>query len=308
MINPISLLKDRFNLRDRAVLVTGASSGIGEDIAQALGRFGAQIGLIARRKTKLQQLADRIAAEGGRALPLACDVTRRSEVNEAVRRASNAFGKIDIVINSAGVLIPAHTEDARIEDLDAMMRTNFYGTVHMIQAVLPLMREAGGGQIVNIASLAGRRGISPIGGYSATKFAVVGFTEALRMELVGSGITVSLVMPGLIDTPMADGAVSANDNLSTLPKLAMPVSWVTWAIIAALMFGWSEIGVPPGAATMQKLSAFFPGTTDVMLNLGSRMLKHFGRIEQYRETTREAPAEAERPSEPAAKRRSKQRL
>lgn len=307
MINPISLLKDRLNFHDRAVLVTGASSGIGEDVAQALGRFGAQIGLIARRKTKLQELADRIAAQGGRALPLACDVTRRSEVNEAVHRAANAFGKIDILINSAGVLIPAHIEDARIEDLDAMMRTNFYGMVHMIQAVLPLMREAGCGQIVNIASLAGRRGFSPIGGYSATKFAVVGFTEALRIELVGSGITASLVMPGVIDTPMADGAISGDDNLSALPKLAMPANWVTWAIIAALTFGWSEIGVPPGAAAMQKLSAFFPGTTDLMLNLGSRMLERFGRIEQYRETVREAPGETQRLS-PPAKSRSKRRL
>jgi len=303
MINPISLLKDRLNFHDRAVLITGASSGIGEDIAQALGRLGAQIGLIARRKTKLQDLADRIAAQGGRALPLACDVTRRSEVDEIVRRASNAFGKIDILINSAGVLIPAHTEDARIEDLDAMMRTNFYGMVHMIQAVLPLMREAGSGRIVNIASLAGRRGFSPIGGYSATKFAVVGFTEALRVELVGSGITASLVMPGVVDTPMADTALPGVENLSALPKLAMPTNWVTWAILAALTFGWSEIGVPPGAATMQKLSAFFPGATDVMLNLGSRMLERFGRIEQYRETS----VETERLSAPA-KNRSKRRV
>lgn len=288
MINPLSFIKDRLNFQDRSVLITGASSGIGEDIAQALGRFGAQIGLIARRKTKLQELADKIAAQGGRALPLACDVTRRSEVDEIVRRASNAFGKIDILINSAGVLIPAHTEDARIEDLEAMMRTNFYGLVHMIQAVLPLMREAGSGQIVNIASLAGRRGFSPIGGYSATKFAVVGFTEALRTELVGSGITASLVMPGVVDTPMVDQPIPGGENLSGFPKLAMPPNWVTWAILAALTLGLSEIGVPPGAATMQKLSAFFPGATDVMLNLGSQMIERFGRIQQYRDTNHEA--------------------
>jgi len=303
MINPISFIKDRLNFQDRSVLITGASSGIGEDIAQALGRLGAQIGLIARRKTKLQELADKIAAQGGRALPLACDVTRRSEVDEIVRRASNAFGKIDILINSAGVLIPALTEDARIEDLEAMMRTNFYGLVHMIQAVLPLMREAGSGQIVNIASLAGRRGFSPIGGYSATKFAVVGFTEALRTELVGSGITASLVMPGVVDTPMVDQPVPGAGNLSGLPKLAMPPHWVTWAILAALTLGLSEIGVPPGAATMQKLSAFFPGATDVMLNLGSQMLERFGRIQQYRDANHEAE-ELSAQAKPRSKRRA----
>ncbi len=307
MINPISRLKARLNFRDRAVLITGASSGIGEDAAQALGRCGAQIGLIARRKAKLQKLADRIVAEGGRALPLACDVSKRSEVNEAVHRAANAFGKIDILINSAGVLIPAHIEDTRFEDLDAMMRTNFYGMVHMVQAVLPLMREAGSGQIVNIASLAGRRAFSPIGAYSATKFAVVGFTEALRVELVGSGITASLVMPGLIDTPMADGAISGDDNLSTLPKLAMPARWVTWAIIAALLSGWSEVGVPPGGAALQKLSAFFPRATDLMLSLGSRTLERYARFEQYRATAHEPLGEVQ-PQPSGAKRRSKRRL
>jgi len=301
MLNPISLIKDRFNFQNRSVLITGASSGIGEDAAMTLGRLGGQIGLIARRKTKLQDLADKIAAQGGRALPLACDVTRRSEVDEVVRRAANAFGKIDIVINSAGVLIPAHTEDARLEDLEAMMRTNFYGMVHMVQAVLPLMREAGSGQIVNIASLAGRRGFSPIGGYSATKFAVVGFTEALRTELVGSGITASLVMPGVVDTPMVDQPIPGAENLSGLPKLAMPPNWVTWAIMAALLLGLSEIGVPPGAATMQKLSAFFPGATDMMLSLGSQMLERFGKIEQYRDASNEAE-ELSAQAKPKAKR------
>jgi NAD(P)-dependent dehydrogenase (short-subunit alcohol dehydrogenase family) len=303
MLNPISMLKDRLNFQNRSVLITGASSGIGEDVAQTLGRLGGQIGLIARRKTKLQDLADKIAAQGGRALPLACDVTRRPEVDEVVRRATNAFGKIDILINSAGVLIPAQTEDARFEDLEAMMRTNFYGMVHMVQAVLPLMREAGSGQIVNIASLAGRRGFSPIGGYSATKFAVVGFTEALRTELVGSGITASLVMPGVVDTPMVDQPIPGAENLSGLPKLAMPPNWVTWAILAALLLGLSEIGVPPGAATMQKLSAFFPGATDMMLILGSQMLERFGKIEQYRDAKNQTENLSEQPK-PKPKRRA----
>ena len=115
---------------------------------------------------------------------------------------SKTFGAIDILVNSAGVLIPDNVESMDPADLERMMAVNLYGTVHAMQAVLPSMRVRSRGNIVNIASLAGRRGLPPLGGYCATKFAVVGLTEALRVELYGSGITASLIMPGVIDTPM----------------------------------------------------------------------------------------------------------
>jgi NAD(P)-dependent dehydrogenase (short-subunit alcohol dehydrogenase family) len=132
---------------------------------------------------------------------------------------------------------------------------------------------------VNIASLAGRRGISPLGGYSATKFAMVGLTEALRMELFGSGIRVSLVMPGVIDTPMTTDAVIEDMELGTMPSFfKMPVRWVTWAVLAAAAFGLTEVDVPPGAAVGEKIAALFPGVTDAFLSMGSRMMKAAGRF------------------------------
>ncbi len=149
--------------------------------------------------------------------------------------------------------------------------------LNTIQAAIPIMRKQSSGSIINIASLAGRRGISPLGGYSATKFAMVGLTEALRMELFGSGIRVSLVMPGVIDTPMtADSAVEETAFGKMPAFVKMPVRWVTWAVLAAAAFGLAEVDVPPGAAVGEKIASLFPGVTDAFLSVGSQLMKAAG--------------------------------
>src|SRR3984957_20903956 len=188
--------------RERVVLITGASSGIGRDLALTFAKMGAKVALLARRAEALETLALEIAHAGGEALVLAADVTSRAEVRDAIDRALARFGRIDVLVNSAGIAIPDRVETMPPEDLERMMSVNLMGTLHAMQAVLPSMRAAGAGSIVNIASLAGRRGMPPLGAYCATKFAVVGLTEALRVELFGTGIRLSLVMPGVIDTPM----------------------------------------------------------------------------------------------------------
>ena len=269
--------------RDRTVLITGASSGIGHDLALAFAKMGAKVALMARREALLETLADEIAAAGGEALPLAADVTRRADVRDAVDRTLASFNRIDVLINSAGIAIPGRVETMPPEDLERMMSVNLMGTLHTMQAVLPSMRAAGAGSIVNIASLAGRRGMPPLGAYCATKSAVVGLTEALRVELYGSGIRLSLVMPGVIDTPMVRVGASSTQStaqkesgkdpfkllLDSLP--AMPTQWVTWAVIAAVVFGLTEVDVPPGAVVMEKIAALFPSLTDAVLALGTHL-------------------------------------
>jgi NAD(P)-dependent dehydrogenase (short-subunit alcohol dehydrogenase family) len=294
-------------------MITGASSGIGRDLATTFARMGAKVVLVARRQPVLDQLARDLAEADGDVLVLAADVTRRADVRDAVDRALAHFGRIDVLINSAGIAIPDRVETMPPEDLERMMSVNLMGTLHTMQAVLPSMRAAGAGSIVNIASLAGRRGMPPLGAYCATKFAVVGLTEALRVELYGSGIRLSLVMPGVIDTPMvrepspqptatddpsgrapsaqpsaADDAVGTvkpnaqptgtDDTAGPVPlklipdsMLAMPVQWVTWAVIAAVVLGFAEVDVPPGAVVMEKIAALFPSLTDAVLALGTRL-------------------------------------
>lgn len=261
---------------DKSVVVTGASSGIGHGVALAFGEQGARVAILARRRAQLEELAHKINQAGGKALALDCDVTDRARVFQAIDQVKEAFGGVNILINSAGLLISDPVEQMRPEDLERMMAVNVFGALNAMQAVLPAMHKARSGSIVNISSLAGRRGLSPIGGYSSTKFALVGLTEALRVELFNSGIKVSLVMPGMIDTPMAHNALK-HESLKGLPSImAMPPRWVTWAVLAAVAFGLTEVDVPPGATIAEKLASLFPGVTDALLSVGARIVQGAG--------------------------------
>jgi short chain dehydrogenase len=178
--------------RDRTVLITGASSGIGRDLALTFAKMGAKVAMMARRKSLLETLAGEITAAGGEALPLAADVTRRADVRDAVDRTLAHFNRIDVLINSAGIAISDRVETMPPEDLERMMSVNLMGTLHTMQAVLPSMRAAGAGSIVNIASLAGRRGMPPLGAYqtgeSHAEYTPIGHSTSLasRLRLISS--------------------------------------------------------------------------------------------------------------------------
>jgi len=250
----------------KVVVVTGASSGIGKETALAFAAAGARVALVARRRKVLEELAGEIIARGGSAIVVPADVSKRRQVKECIAAVEQHYGRIDIVINSAGVLIPATFEQISKTDLRAMLQVNLFGTMYVMQEALRVMKAQGRGSIVNVASLAGRRGITPLGGYCATKFAVVGLTEALRTELDNSDIHIALVEPGVIDTPMAAQATSAPGFAETWPNIfTMPPSWVVWAIFAAVQFRLVEISVPPGSATLEKIAALAPGMTDSLL-------------------------------------------
>jgi NAD(P)-dependent dehydrogenase (short-subunit alcohol dehydrogenase family) len=251
----------------KTVLVTGASSGIGRETALAFARAGAHVVLAARRAPELAKVARAARAAGAEALPVTTDVTDPGSVQACFRKAVARFHRVDIVVNNAGVLIPAPVAAMDPDDLQRMLDVNLFGALHVMQAAVKQMRrQADGGQIVNVASLAGRRGYSPLGGYSATKFALVGLTEALRTELVGEKIHVSLVLPGVVETPMA-AAVGADKTASEVwpSRLNMPPAWVVWAVFAAVRLRLTEVAVPPGGALIEKMAALAPGATDVLL-------------------------------------------
>ena len=255
---------------EKTVLITGASSGIGRAAAIAFAEAGANLVLVARRAGTLAEVARQARKLGVRTLVTPTDVTRATEVKACFKKALEKFGTIDIVVNNAGVLIPAAVVDTRRADLQAMLNVNLFGALNVMQAAVPIMRRQGHGHIVNVGSLAGRRGFSPLGAYSATKFALVGLTEALRTELVGENVYVSLVLPSVIDTPMAEAAQAGVEKLGidadAWPKqLTLPPSWVVAAIFAAIRLRLAEVAVPPGAAVIEKLASLAPGTTARLL-------------------------------------------
>ncbi|HZR81516.1 MAG TPA: SDR family oxidoreductase [Candidatus Binatia bacterium] len=269
------------SFRDKVVLVTGASSGIGRATAIAFGADGARVALVARRAEVLDDVATEIEEAGGEACAVPADVTDADAVRAAFDATVARFGGVDIVVNNAGILLPSPVATMPPAELDAMLRVNVFGALHVMQAAVPVLRARGGGSIVNVASLAGRRGITPLGGYCATKFALVGLTEALRTELHSEPIHVALVLPGVIDTPMADRASEEGSIADIWPSaLNMPAAWVVWAVFAALRFRLVEISVPPGAATLEKLAALAPGVADSVVAWGTSAVRWFTSLQR----------------------------
>lgn len=256
------------SFRDQVVIVTGASSGIGRETALGFGAAGARVALMARRREALEATQSAITKAGGRAIVLPADVTKPTAVRTALHAVRRQLGRIDIVVNNAGVLIPSPVTTLKPADLTAMLRVNLFGALHVMQQGVSIMRkQPDGGSIINVASLAGRRGFSPLGGYCATKFALVGLTEALRMELLDTKVHVGLILPGIVETPMAEERTLRDLWPQTLN---MPPEWVVWAIFAAARFRLVELSVPPGAATLEKLAALAPGIADSVAHWSSR--------------------------------------
>jgi len=253
-------------LAGKTVVVTGASSGIGRAVAVAMGRAGARVALVARRRALLEAVAAEIEGAGGQALVVPADVTDAQQVRDAFASIAGETGRVDVVVNNAGVLVPGPVTELPESDLTHMLRVNLVGALFVMQEAVRHMRAGEGGSIVNVASLAGRRGVSPLGGYCATKFALIGLTEALRMELRDDPIHVALVLPGFVDTAMVEGALHDGEISDVLPPwLTMPPAWVVWTVMAAIRFRLLEVSVPPGAATLEKVAALAPGVSDLVV-------------------------------------------
>jgi NADP-dependent 3-hydroxy acid dehydrogenase YdfG len=185
-------------------VITGASSGIGEATALALAREGAAVALGARRKERIEALAERIESEGGKALAIAVDVGDEGQARSFVERAHGELGGLSILVNNAGVMLLGPVEGADIEEWRRMVEVNLLGLLYCTHTALPLMREGGGGDVVNVSSVAGRLARAGSAVYNLTKWGVNGFTEGLRQEALYSGIRVSVVEPGMVETELAE--------------------------------------------------------------------------------------------------------
>jgi NADP-dependent 3-hydroxy acid dehydrogenase YdfG len=190
------------DLSGQVVAITGASSGIGEATALAAARAGAAVSLAARRADRIEALAQRIVQDGGRALAVTADVGEEDQANAFVRRTHEELGRLDALVNNAGVMLLGPIADAPTEEWRRMIHVNVFGVLYCTHAALPIMREQRAGTIVNVSSVAGRRATAGSGVYNATKFAVGAFSEALRQELVEYGVRVTLIEPGAVATEL----------------------------------------------------------------------------------------------------------
>lgn len=199
-------------LTDKVAVVTGAGSGIGEAIATLLHEEGAKVVLAGRNKEKLQNVANQLSQDNVKVVPT--DVTNKEEVDELIKIAQQTFGSLDIVINSAGQMLSSKITDYQVDEWDSMIDVNIKGTLYTAQAALPTMLEQSSGHLINIASISGFEvtKISTI--YSATKAAVHTITQGLEKELAKTGVKVTSISPGMVDT-----AITAAYNPSGRKKL-----------------------------------------------------------------------------------------
>lgn len=178
------------------VLITGASSGIGRHLALRMAAAGDAVALLARREDLLEGVAEQIEAGGGRALVLACDVTDREAVRDAVAEAERRLGPLDVLVANAGGGVPTFVDAFRAAEVEATLALNVVGVANCVEAALPGMLARGAGQLVAVSSLAGSRGLPTGGAYAAAKAALNAMMESLRIDLRGRGVAVTVVAPG----------------------------------------------------------------------------------------------------------------
>jgi len=253
----------------KIAVVTGASSGIGRAAALELARRGADLVIAARRAAELESVADACRALGVDCKVVVTDVTRRADCERLIA----SVPRVDILVNNAGFAIFDAIESAKPDELEAMMQTNYFGTVWCTQAVLPQMLARRGGTIVNVASIAGIMGYARMGGYCATKFAMIGFSEALRDEVLGRGVRVALVCPGTTETEFFVKAERGKMPGASRLILAVRPEKIARAIADAAGDGAYRRILPLGAAAYMKLKELFPRLAHLFMRRVSAMLE-----------------------------------
>jgi len=194
------------NIEGKVVVITGASSGLGEATAWHLSEQGASVALAARRTNRIESLANDIKDNGGNAIAVTADVTDRDQVKQLVDQAVEEFGKIDVIINNAGLMPFAPLERLNIDEWDQMIDVNIKGVLYGIAAALPYMKEQESGHIINVSSVAGHK-VNPGGTvYCATKHAVRAISEGLRQEVKPYNLRTTIISPGAVDTELPDSS------------------------------------------------------------------------------------------------------
>ncbi len=248
------------NYSNKLVLITGASSGIGEAAAQEFAKLKANLVLVSRNKEKLEQLAKSLSKYNVRILVFPCDVSNKDQVIEMSKIVLEKFDKIDILVNNTGFGIYNTVNETSIEEIESQLATNFFGMLYCTKAFLPSMLQQRSGHIVNVASVAASIGIPKMASYCASKFAMLGFSEGLFHELQGTGVGITVVSPIMVRTNFFN-----NNSFNKMPhysSISLSATTVAKAIVRASSSPRLEIIVPQ----FVRIAVWFKQTFPYLIN------------------------------------------
>jgi short-subunit dehydrogenase len=239
------------SLAGQVALVTGASSGIGRELARQLAAAGCRVGLVARREGPLRELAAQIAAAGGTAQVAVADVSRRDEIEAAFAAVRAGLGPIDLAVANAGVSCSTYLDPVNMGEIEDTFRINLMGVVYTLSAALPEMLARKSGHLVAVSSLAGYRGLPSESAYCASKAAVNAYMDGLRIHLRGTGIRATTICPGFVTTPMTEMYTFHMPQLMTAERAAA-------RMIGAIRAGTKVYNFPWRLHMMVKISRWLP--------------------------------------------------
>ncbi|HEY6448583.1 MAG TPA: SDR family NAD(P)-dependent oxidoreductase [Acidobacteriaceae bacterium] len=278
--------RQKTKLTGKVVLITGSSRGLGLALAEEFGKRGARLVLTARDPWELDRARQALVERGAvrsadDVLVIPADLREAEEAKQVVERATAHFGRVDVLVNNAGVITVGPVENQRIEDFHDVMDSNFFTGIHCAMSVLPQMLERRSGTIVNITSIGGKIPVPHMLPYTASKFAAVGFSEGLHAELRAKGVHVLTVCPGLIRTGSHLNALFSGDAQreyrwfsvsANMPGLAASAAAAARRIVNATIAGRTEIAITPHAAVAARLASVAPEAIAVAMSVANRLL------------------------------------
>jgi len=271
----------RYTLRDKVVLISGGSRGLGLVLARHVCEQHGNVALIARNREELARAKSDLASRSGKVVTIECDLLDRAQIHGAVRTAIDRLGKIDILINNAGIIQVGPLGHMIREDFDRAMRLHFWASYELISQIVPEMRLWGGGRIVNISSIGGRVAIPHFAPYSASKFALTGFSDAIRAELARDNIYVTTVAPGLMRTGSHVNAKFKGNHDAEFawfsasagaPLISMDADRAARKILAACRRGQPSLTLTVAARGAIVANALFPNLTGSAMKIVNRVL------------------------------------
>jgi NAD(P)-dependent dehydrogenase (short-subunit alcohol dehydrogenase family) len=275
----------RMELRDRVVLITGGSRGLGLLLAKAFAERGARVAICARSARELERAQRQFTCDRRCLWTGVCDVTQKDQVEEMVGAVRRDLGHIDVLVNNAGVIEVGPVGTMTLEDYETAMATNFWAALYVTREVVDAMRRRGQGRIVNVSSIGGKIAVPHLLPYSASKFALYGWSSGLRAELKNEGVLVTTVVPGLMRTGSPRNADFKGQHereyawfsiMDSLPLTSMCAHRAASRIVRATVNGEAEVTLSIQAKLATKFAALFPNTTAEMMSWVNRALPDEG--------------------------------